>query len=104
MQNRDNHAGFIVRLFAYLIDRLIISLPFIILGILIVLNGALVEDFVVSLGLLFIYYLIGYTVSSLVLGLGFFWVIKDSQKRAWHDMLIGSKVVVKEKDYLLGIL
>lgn len=52
----------------------------------------------------FFRFVVGYTVSAMIFGLGFLWVIKDKEKRAWHDMLIGSKVVVKEKDYLLGVL
>ena len=36
---------------------------------------------------------IGKTISTLVLLLGFFWVIWDSRKQAWHDKLSGTYVV-----------
>lgn len=37
---------------------------------------------------------IGYIVSSLVIGLGFLWVIWDAKKQGWHDK-IASTIVVK---------
>ncbi len=36
---------------------------------------------------------IGYYVSSLVLGLGFFWIIWDKKKQGWHDKMAGTVVV-----------
>lgn len=39
-------------------------------------------------------YFIGYTVSALVLGLGFIWAGFDAKKQGWHDK-IASTVVVK---------
>ena len=39
-------------------------------------------------------YLIGYTISGLVFGLGFIWIAFDKKKQGWHDK-IASTVVVK---------
>ncbi len=39
---------------------------------------------------------LGYFISALVLGLGFFWVAFDSRKQGWHDKLAGT-VVVRRK-------
>ncbi len=36
---------------------------------------------------------IGWTVSSLVFGLGFLWVIWDRDKQGWHDKIAGTYVV-----------
>ena len=36
---------------------------------------------------------LGYIPSSLVLGLGFFWVLWDPNKQAWHDKIAGTQVV-----------
>jgi len=38
---------------------------------------------------------IGYGLSLFPAGLGFFWCIADMEKRAWHDSLAGTRVVVK---------
>ncbi len=35
----------------------------------------------------------GYTLSSIVLSLGFFWVIWDKKKQGWHDKIAGTVVV-----------
>ena len=40
---------------------------------------------------------IGYIPSTLVLGLGFFWVIWDKRKQSWHDK-IASTVVIRPGD------
>lgn len=40
-------------------------------------------------------FLVGYTVSGLALGLGFFWIIKDPQKKGFHDHFAGTFVVKK---------
>ena len=40
---------------------------------------------------------IGYYPGLLCLGLGFFWVLFDSKKRAWHDLLANTLVIVKAK-------
>lgn len=39
---------------------------------------------------------LGYFISALVFGLGFFWVAFDSRKQGWHDKLAGT-VVVRRK-------
>lgn len=39
---------------------------------------------------------IGYYVSSIVLGLGFFWVLWDKNKQGWHDKM-AKTLVVKTK-------
>ncbi|KKP69827.1 hypothetical protein A2X44_05155 [candidate division CPR3 bacterium GWF2_35_18] len=152
-QSQYQNAGFIVRFLAFLVDHLILWLPFLLISLFITLGSSSTSDLLVKLGILTLYYLIiqeilwlfyqtlttsywggslgkeafnltilnekgeklslrdslfryviGYTVSGLVFGLGFLWIIKDDQMRAWHDLLIGSKVVVKEKDYILGVL
>ena len=48
-----------------------------------------------STGKLCLRYL-GYYVSALILGLGFFWVGWDSRKQGWHDKMAGT-LVIKEK-------
>lgn len=49
----------------------------------------------VSTGRLFLRYL-GYYLSTLVFGLGFFWVAWDPRKQGWHDK-IAKTLVIKEK-------
>ncbi len=41
-------------------------------------------------------HLIGYPLSFLCLGLGFLWMIFDSQQRGWHDKLAGTLIVKNE--------
>jgi len=36
-------------------------------------------------------------VSWLPLGLGYLWILVDPQRRAWHDRLSGTRVVVLPK-------
>ena len=48
-----------------------------------------------STGKLCLRYL-GYYISALILGLGFFWVGWDSRKQGWHDKIAGT-LVIKEK-------
>lgn len=36
---------------------------------------------------------VGYIVSGIVIGLGFFWVIWDPKKQGWHDKMAGTIVV-----------
>lgn len=36
---------------------------------------------------------LGYTVSSFVFGLGYFWALFDEKGRTWHDMLAGTLVI-----------
>ena len=40
---------------------------------------------------------VGAIVSWLVLGLGFFWVLIDKQKLAWHDRLSASRLWVEDQ-------
>jgi uncharacterized RDD family membrane protein YckC len=37
--------------------------------------------------------------SFAVLGLGFFWIIKDSERQAWHDKIAGTYVVKVPRNY-----
>lgn len=48
-----------------------------------------------STGKLCVRYL-GYYISALTLGLGFFWVGWDGRKQGWHDKIAGT-LVIKEK-------
>jgi uncharacterized RDD family membrane protein YckC len=36
-------------------------------------------------------------LSLLALGLGFLWILVDPQRRAWHDRLSGTRIVVVPK-------
>ncbi len=48
---------------------------------------------------------IGYMVSGLFVWLGFIWILIDKEKRAWHDQIADSYVIVTNKLVaLLGIL
>ena len=40
---------------------------------------------------------IGYIVSGSVAYLGFIWILKDKNRQGWHDMMVDSIVVVKNK-------
>ncbi len=40
----------------------------------------------------------GYIISSLPLGLGFFWIIWDKRKQGWHDKMSGTVVVNPSND------
>ena len=44
---------------------------------------------------------VGKTVSNLLFGLGYLWILKDENRQAWHDMTAGSYVVQKNKYSLL---
>lgn len=48
----------------------------------------------VTPGLAFLRF-VGYGLSALPLGLGFFWSIIDREKCAWHDHLASTRVVMK---------
>ncbi len=37
--------------------------------------------------------LIGYFVSSIVIWLGFLWILFDANKQGWHDKIAGTYVV-----------
>ena len=48
---------------------------------------------------------IGYIVSSMLFWLGFIWILIDDKKQGWHDMLIGSVVIVRTKGaYVMAII
>ena len=38
-------------------------------------------------------FLIGYPVSLLPLGLGFYWALVDKNNQAWHDKIAGTLVI-----------
>ena len=40
---------------------------------------------------------IGYMVSGLLLGLGFWWILIDKERRVWHDQIADTYVVVRNK-------
>lgn len=47
----------------------------------------------------------GSWVSGMALWLGFAWIFIDEDRRGWHDMMAGSRVIVKRKNLLLvGLL
>lgn len=47
----------------------------------------------------------GTWVAGMALWLGFIWIFIDKDRRGWHDMMAGSRVVVKRKNFLiLGLL
>lgn len=46
---------------------------------------------------LLVRYLLGYTVSFAVLGLGFIWVGLDGKKQGWHDKIAGTLVISDPK-------
>jgi uncharacterized RDD family membrane protein YckC len=39
----------------------------------------------------------GYWLSALPLGLGFLWILADPHRRAWHDILAGTRVVYRPR-------
>jgi len=43
-------------------------------------------------------------VSGYLFGLGFAWIIKDKNNKAWHDMLAGTKVIQKENKIMQGLV
>ncbi|NCN44500.1 MAG: RDD family protein [Thiomicrospira sp.] len=45
--------------------------------------------------------LLGYIVSSLPLGLGFLWVAIHPQKRGWHDLMAGTKVIYSQTETII---
>ena len=48
---------------------------------------------------------IAYAVSGIFLGLGFWWVFKDKEVLAWHDMIAQTKVLKKSEDgFLYGLI
>ena len=57
-----------------------------------------------SFGMAFFREVILKQVSYLSLGLGFLWMIKQSDKQTWHDMLIGTYAKSTNKPLLISIL
>jgi uncharacterized RDD family membrane protein YckC len=49
-----------------------------------------------SIGRAFLRY-IGYIVSIIPFGLGFFWMLFDNRNRTWHDMMAKSVVIYSKK-------
>jgi len=48
---------------------------------------------------------IGYIISSMFLWLGFIWIFIDKEKRAWHDMIADTYVILVNKSLLIvGII
>ncbi len=47
---------------------------------------------------------IGYSFSWIFFGLGFYAIVKDPHKQAWHDKTVGSLVVQKNNSLLQGAL
>ncbi len=41
---------------------------------------------------------VGYFVSGLLFGLGFFWIIKDQEKQGWHDKISGTRVLYSDRN------
>ena len=41
---------------------------------------------------------VGYVISSLVLCLGYLWVVFDKKKQGWHDKIAGTVVIIREPD------
>lgn len=44
---------------------------------------------------------LGYTISGMLLWLGFIWVIVDKERQGWHDMIANTYVVVKDKSRIV---
>ncbi len=50
-------------------------------------------------------YMVGYFVSGMLFGLGFFWILRDLQRQGWHDQVSGTFVVYKNrKQWLIGVI
>jgi uncharacterized RDD family membrane protein YckC len=47
---------------------------------------------------------VGYNFSMLLFGLGYVSMVKDPQKQTWHDKAVGSKVIVTQNLWPLGII
>lgn len=47
---------------------------------------------------------VGYSLSSLLFGLGYLSVIKDENKLAWHDKATPSKVLVVKNSWLMALV
>lgn len=151
MENKK--AGFVIRLFANIVDSLLLSLPSLLflfgsglgdkdLKDLIITSGWFIILFVIFYNIFstlyssyFTYkfggtfgkliagirvtdesgknltfkqslfrYFIGYPVSGLLFGLGFYWIVRDPNKQGWHDQLTGSYVVIKNPTGLVRVI
>lgn len=40
------------------------------------------------------------SVSGLLFGAGYLWIIKDSDRQGWHDMIVDSYVINKNRNYI----
>ncbi len=47
---------------------------------------------------------IGYQLSNLIFGLGYFSILKDPNRQAWHDKAIGSVVIVDRPLWPVGLM
>lgn len=45
---------------------------------------------------------IGYSVSAVFFGMGYFWILKDGKRRGWHD-LVSESVVINAKPQRMGL-
>lgn len=46
----------------------------------------------------------GYIFSWTFFGLGYWSIFKDPNRQAWHDKIVGSKVIVVQKNWIFGII
>lgn len=47
---------------------------------------------------------LGYQFSALIFGLGYFAILKDPNRQAWHDKTVGSVVVTERPTWLVGLM
>lgn len=47
---------------------------------------------------------IGYQFAGILFGAGFFAILKDPEKRGWHDKAVGSKVIITQSLWLLSLV
>ena len=48
-------------------------------------------------------FLVGYFVSGIFYGLGYLWILKDKERRGWHDLVSDTRVTRKEeKRWIVG--
>ncbi len=122
------YAGFLIRLFAFVIDNLITGVP---VTLITIFNDIPAFGTVVSVAyyVLFTYYrgqtpgkmllglhvedengnkpslkqvllreVIGKAISALVLLIGYLWILWDAKKRGWHDHIGGTYVVKRKRN------
>jgi uncharacterized RDD family membrane protein YckC len=124
------YAGFILRWAAFVVDSLIVGIPWAIIAYMLfgaesmgrndfsglilliyfsVLTGLYqttpgkklfhlkvvgAADAKISMGKAFLRDFVGKIISSVVLSLGYLWVIWDKEKQSWHDKIAGTHVVI----------